>query len=151
MEGSGAYFLDAILETVQGFKRRESARPVIVAVVVEGRELSYRMYDQVLGPLKDSGAPLYAFMIGQPVDGASDEARSRSIVLDRGTRDSGGAREQLLTSMALAGKLKLLADQLTHMYRVTYARLFARIAVIEVRGRVQPSALADVVGPLVDR
>jgi HprK-related kinase B len=32
-----------------------------------------------------------------------------------------------------------------------YARLFARIAVIEVRGRVQPAALADVVGPLVGR
>jgi len=32
-----------------------------------------------------------------------------------------------------------------------YARLFARIAVIEVRGRVQPGALADIVGPLVDR
>jgi hypothetical protein len=32
-----------------------------------------------------------------------------------------------------------------------YARLFARIAVIEIRGRVQPAALADVVGPLVGR
>ena len=80
------------------------------------------MYDQVLDPLKDSGAPLYALMIGQRVDGTSDEARSRAIVLDRGPRDSGGAREQLLTSMALPVKLKLLADQLTHQYRVTYSR-----------------------------
>src|SRR5262249_33460415 len=32
-----------------------------------------------------------------------------------------------------------------------YARLFARIAVVEVRGRVQPAALADIIGPLVGR
>jgi VWFA-related protein len=122
LDGSGAYLLDAILETVQGIKKRESTRPVIVAIAVEGRELSYRAYDQVLPALKDSDAPLYALMIGQPIDGTSDEARSRSIVLDRGPRDTGGAHEQLLTSMALGGKLKQLADQLTHQYRVTYAR-----------------------------
>jgi len=32
-----------------------------------------------------------------------------------------------------------------------YARLFARIAVVEVRGRVQPAALAEIIGPLVGR
>ena len=122
LDGAGAYFLDAIVEVVQGFKKREAQRPVIVAIVIEGRELSYRMYDQVLDPLRSSGAPLYAVMIGQPVNGLSDETRSRNIVVDRGPTASGGAREQLLTSMALAGKLKQLADQLTHQYVVTYAR-----------------------------
>jgi hypothetical protein len=122
LDGAGAYFLDAIVEVVQGFKKREAQRPVIVAIVIEGRELSYRMYDQVLDPLRSSGAPLYAVMIGQPVNGLSDETRSRNIVVDRGPTESGGAREQLLTSMALAGKLKQLADQLTHQYVVTYAR-----------------------------
>jgi Ca-activated chloride channel homolog len=122
LQGSGAYFLDAIGEVVQGFKKREASRPVIVAIVVEGPELSYRMYDQILDPLKASDAPLYALMIGSPRDGTSTEARSRAIVLDRGPAETGGVREQLLTSMALGGKLKLLADQLTHQYRVTYAR-----------------------------
>jgi hypothetical protein len=122
LDGAGAYFLDAIVEVVQGFKKREAQRPVIVAIVIEGRELSYRMYDQVIDPLRSSGAPLYAVMIGQPVNGLSDETRSRNIVVDRGPTESGGAREQLLTSMALAGKLKQLADQLTHQYVVTYAR-----------------------------
>ncbi|HZR27025.1 MAG TPA: VWA domain-containing protein [Vicinamibacterales bacterium] len=122
MQGAGAYFVDAIGEVVQGFKKREAARPVIVAVVVEGQELSYRQYDQVLPQLKDADAPLYALMLGAPRDGTSDEARSRSIVLDRGTAETGGVREQLLTSMALGAKLKQLADQLTHQYVVTYAR-----------------------------
>jgi VWFA-related protein len=120
--GSGPYLLDAIEEVVTGFKKREATRPVIVAVAVEGRELSYRQYDQVLPGLKDSDAPLYAIMIGQPSGDISDEQRSRQIVLDRGTSDSGGRRDQLLSSMALDSRMKQLADQLTHEYRVVYAR-----------------------------
>ena len=34
---SGAYLLDAIVETCQGFKKRGIRRPVIVAVTSEGR------------------------------------------------------------------------------------------------------------------
>lgn len=120
--GSGPYLLDAIDEVVSGFKKRESSRPVIVAIAMEGRELSYRSYDRVLPELKDSGAPLYALMIGSPHEDLSDEGRSRAIVLDRGTAESGGRRDQLLTSMALEARMKQLADQLTHQYRVVYAR-----------------------------
>ena len=120
--GSGPYLLDAIEETVTGFKKREATRPVIVAIAMETHELSYRHYDQILPKLKDSDAPLYALMLGSPIDDLSDEGRSRAIVLDRGTSETGGRRDQLLTSMALDGRLTQLADQLTHMYRVVYAR-----------------------------
>jgi len=119
---SGPYLLDAIDETLTGFKKREASRPVIVAIAMETHELSYRVYDQILPKLKDGDAPLYALMIGTPSDDLSEEGRSRAIVLDRGTLESGGRRDQLLTSMALDGRLKQLADQLTHMYRVVYAR-----------------------------
>jgi hypothetical protein len=119
---AGAYLLDALLEVCQGVRKREARRPVIVAIAVEGPELSYRQYDQVLGPLRDCGAPFYALMIGTPSADLSDQGRSRSIVLDRGTAETGGRRDQLLTGMALPDRLKLLANQLTHQYRVTYAR-----------------------------
>ena len=122
LRDAGAYLLDALLEVCQGFKKREATRPVIVAIAVEGPELSYRHYDQVLGPLRDCGAPFYALMIGTPSADLSDEGRSRSIVLDRGTSENGGRRDQLLSGMALNDRLKLLAAQLTHQYRVTYAR-----------------------------
>lgn len=121
LPATGAYLLDAILEVTQGLKKREARRPVIIAVTQEGTELSYRQYDQVLGPLRDSGAAFYAFMLGTPSGAMNDEARSRNIVVDEGTRNTGGYREQLLTPMALAAKLKTLADQLTHQYLVTYA------------------------------
>jgi len=118
---TGAYLLDSILEVTQGFKRREARRPVIVAITQEGTELSYRQYDQVLGPLRDGGTAFYAVMIGRPSGSLSDEARSRNIVLDQGTRDTGGYSEQLLTPMALGGALTQLADRLTHQFLVTYA------------------------------
>jgi len=121
-QSAGAYLLDAILEVSQGFKKREAHRPVIVAIVSEGPELSYRHYDQVLGPLRDSGAAFYALVIGSPANDLSDEGRSRSIVLDQGPNSTGGQRSQLLTPMALTDRLKQLADELTHQYRVTYAR-----------------------------
>jgi VWA domain-containing protein len=120
--GSGAYFLDAVLEVTQGFKKREAQRPVIVAIVAEGAELSYKRYDQVLEPLRNSGAPLYVLMLGSPTSDLSDEGRSRSIFTDQGPATTGGQRDQLLTAMALPDRLKQLANQLTHQYRVTYAR-----------------------------
>ena len=95
---------------------------MIVALVVEGGELSYRQYDQVLDALRDASAPLYAVMFGTPSSSLTDEARNRNIVLDRGMALTGGNREQLLAPSALGDRLKLLANQLTHQYRVTYAR-----------------------------
>jgi VWFA-related protein len=118
---TGAYLLDAILETAKGFRKNEAKRPVIVAITQEGSELSYRHYDQVLEALRDGNVAFYAVMIGRPSGSLTDEARSRNIVLDQGTRDTGGYREQLLTPMALGGALKQLADRLTHQYLVTYA------------------------------
>jgi VWFA-related protein len=122
LQGSGAYFLDAVFETTQAFKKRESTRPVMVALVREGGELSYRQYDQVLEALRGADAPLYAIMFGTPSTSLRDEERSRSIVLDRGVAESGGSREQLLAPSGLGDRLKTLANQLTHQYRVTYAR-----------------------------
>jgi VWA domain-containing protein len=121
LDDSGAYLLDALYEVCQGFEKREIRRPVIVAITQEGREFSYRQYDQVLGPLRESGAPFHALVLGKPSGAIDDEARSRNIVLDEGTRGTGGSREQLLTPMALDSKLKQLANVLTHQYLVTYA------------------------------
>jgi len=121
-QGSGPYFVDAVFEVVQAFKKREARRPVIVAIVAEGGEMSYRQYDQVLEPLRASTAPLYALMLGTPSSSMTDEARNRNMVLDKGTADTGGRRDQLLAPSALGDRLTLLARQLLHQYKVTYAR-----------------------------
>ena len=122
MQGSGAYLLDGIIEVCQGFKKRGAQRPVIVAVLSEGPELSNRQHDQVLEPLRAAGAAFHAITMGRPSTSLSDETRNRNMVLDEGPRLTGGRRMELLTSMALDGKLTQLADELTHQYKVTYAR-----------------------------
>ena len=121
-QGSGAYFLDAVYETTQAFKKREATRPVIVALVTEGGELSYRQYDQVVDALHQGDAPLYAIMFGTPSSALREGERKRKQGLHPRLTDSGGNREQLLAPSGLGDRLKRLAAQLTHQYRVTYAR-----------------------------
>jgi hypothetical protein len=122
LPNSGMYLLDAIMETARGFRTREAQRPVIISIATSGQDFSSRQHDQAIEPLKDVGAAYYAMMLGQPDTGLSPESRERAIVLDEGPRVSGGYSEQLLTSMALGPKLKTLANQLTHQYKVTYGR-----------------------------
>ena len=121
-QGSGPYLLDAIVEITRNLKKREAPRPVIVAIATEGGELSYSHDQQTLEALRASGAAFHTLMIGTPSSSMTDEARSRNIVLDRGTSETGGFRDQLLAPNALADRLKKLADQLLHQYKVTYAR-----------------------------
>jgi hypothetical protein len=94
---------------------------VIVAITTEGPELSDRYYDLVLEPLLASGAAFHAIVLGPPVGGTSDAERDRGMVLDRGTRETGGRRDNVLTSMSLTPKLAEVAAELTHQYKVTYA------------------------------
>ncbi len=52
----------------------------------------------------------------------TDEARNRATVLDRGPRESGGLRMDVLTSMSFEPRLKDLGGILKNQYRVVYAR-----------------------------
>ena len=118
MSGSGTYLLDGLIETSRGIMKRGSSRPVIVAITTEGPELSDRVYQQVLEPLRESGAAFHLVVVGRPVNMAYD----RSVVLSTGTRDTGGRYDTILVGNALTGKLKELANELKSQYRVTYAR-----------------------------
>ena len=118
LPGSGTYLLDGIIETSKGITKREAARPVIVAITSEGPELSERVYQSVLEPLKESGATLHVIVVGRPINNDTD----RAMVLARGTNDSGGRYETVLASSGLPMRLKQVAVDLTSQYLVTYAR-----------------------------
>jgi hypothetical protein len=122
MQGSGAYLLEGLIEVARGLKKREAARPVIVSITTEGPELSNSQHDQVLEPIRDIGAAYHAITLGRPSSSLSDEIRNRNMVFDLGTRQTGGRREELLTSMALGQTLTQLATELKNQYRVTYSR-----------------------------
>jgi hypothetical protein len=118
MSGSGTYLLDGLIETSRGIMKRGSPRPVILVITTEGPELSDRVYQQVLEPLRESGAAFHLVVVGRPVNMAYD----RSVVLSSGTKDTGGRYDTILVGNALTTKLKEVANELKSQYRVTYAR-----------------------------
>ena len=121
--GSGATLLDGIVETARGVGRRESERAAIVLLAAEHVEFSDVHYSQVLEAVAESGAALHAVVWTQPGGSFGDDrVQNRATVLDRGVRDSGGLRLDVLTSQAYEGRMRELAAVLTHQYRVVYAR-----------------------------
>ena len=121
--GSGMYLLEALIETSKGFVKNETPRPVIVAVVTEGREFSNASADAVISAIRDSGAQFYALVLteGERASLSDDEVRQRNVVLDRGTRENGGTRDTVISNMSLKGRLDLLASELLGQVAVTYA------------------------------
>lgn len=120
--GSGAYALDAIVDASRSLRGREGARHVIVLITTEGPEFSNRYHGQVLDELRKS-ATLQSFVLTRRVGVALDDARrERDLTLAKGTVDTGGRREHLLTSMALEDRLHDLAIELKNQYRIDYSR-----------------------------
>jgi hypothetical protein len=120
---SGATLLDAIVEVGNGLMRRESDRAAMVLVTTEHTEFSTLHYTQVLESLAKSGAMMSAIVFTNPSRSLSnDEARNRAFVLDRGPKDSGGVRFDVLTSISYEGRLRELAAILKNQYRVVYVR-----------------------------
>ena len=123
MPGSGATLLDAIVEVSKGLARREEDRVAIVMLTTENIEFSPRHYQDVLEELKKGGAQMHAVILNTPAGTSlSDEARNRASVLDRGPRESGGTRTDVLASQAFELKMTELAAILKSQHRVVYAR-----------------------------
>jgi hypothetical protein len=123
MPGSGATLLDAIVEISRGLQRREEDRAALVVLTTENLEFSERHYNEVLEALAKGGATLHAVVMTTPAGTSLTEAaRNRGVVLDRGPRDSGGTRTDVLASQAFEQKMQELAAILKSQHRVVYAR-----------------------------
>ncbi|MCC7177191.1 MAG: hypothetical protein IT177_02270 [Acidobacteria bacterium] len=123
MPDSGATLLDALVEVSRGLSKRESDRAAIVVVTPELTEFSTLHFSQVLDGLKASGAMMSAVVLQNlrgPIQ--ADAARNRAVVLDRGVKETGGWREDVLTSMSYRQALERIAAALKRQYRVVYAR-----------------------------
>ena len=94
-------------------------------MVVTGENIEYGNldYTHVLNRLAESGAMMYVIVLVNPNGSTStDEARNRATVLDRGPREAGGMRIDVLTSMSFESQLKVFGEMLKSQYRVTYSR-----------------------------
>jgi VWFA-related protein len=121
---SGMVFQDAISDTVKGLRKHENPRQAIVVITTEGTDFSNVPYERTLEALRDSGAGFHALVITDRTGAATRNqlARERAIVVDRGTRSTGGIRDDLLSSMELADALDRLAEDLAQQYKVVYGR-----------------------------
>jgi hypothetical protein len=123
MPDSGATLLDAIVETSRGLQKREEDRAALVILTTENVEFSDRHYNEVLEVLARGGATMHAIVLTTAAGSSlNDAARNRAYVLDRGPKDSGGTRVDVLTSQAFEQKLLELAAILKSQHRVVYAR-----------------------------
>ena len=112
-----------MLEASDGLMKREGERAAIVMLSVQGVEHSTLHYTRPLGRLKQSGASLHAVILNPPGRVAfTDAARQRDSLFDRGVRETGGVRRDVLASMTFGDALVEVAGVLTHQFRVVYAR-----------------------------
>jgi VWFA-related protein len=114
---AGNYLLDGIAETAQGLAKRTMWRSTLAVLTGLGPELSYRQYTEVLRFFRESGASLHVLQLGMGLG-----EQGREIVLSRGTSETGGRYEQVLSISSLAMKAAQLATEISNQYRVTYAR-----------------------------
>jgi VWFA-related protein len=121
MESAGMTLLDAITETSAGLRRREATRAAIVPVITNGVEFTNRYARDVTRSMQDAGVSLHAIVIGV-LDFDTTEERERSLVMDQGSRQTGGQHVTLLTEMAVEQALVKLARQLSSQYKVVYGR-----------------------------
>jgi hypothetical protein len=111
--GTGAYTLEAIIETSKKLRLREGTNPAIVVITAEGPEFSERDYRTVVDELKTSGAILHALVLTSRNPSLRDEgAREREFALAEGAEKTGGTREHLLSSLALEPRLHELTTRL---------------------------------------
>jgi hypothetical protein len=143
IQGAGAYTLDAVAEVVKGLAKRKADRSVVVVLWVGGLEFSNLGYEPLLGDLMAAGTTLHVVVVGSrtPVDIRTTEGRNRELLFDRGTTDTGGRRENVLTSMAAKGAMERLADELLGQYRITFARPDSLIPPEKTEVAVRPAGL----------
>jgi VWFA-related protein len=121
---AGMVFQDAVSDTAKGLLKHDNPRRAIVVITTEGTDFSNVPYERTLEGLRDSGAGFHALVITDRTGAAirDQAARERAIVVDQGTRSTGGLRDDLLSSMELGDALTRLADDLTQQYKVVFGR-----------------------------
>ena len=123
--GSGAYFIDAVMEAAGGLKKRGATRPVIVAYVYEnGPEFSNRRPEVVFDSVAAARASLWV-VARQGFSSATStpENRERAMVIGDVTTRSGGRSSMVFDGSAIKGRLAEVATQLLSQFAVTYGRV----------------------------
>jgi VWFA-related protein len=122
--GSGAYFIDAVIESAQALAKRKPARGAIVAFVDEnGPEFSNRRHQQAFDAVAAARASLWTIARqGFSNDSMSTESRERGTIIGDVTTRTGGRSSMIFAPSALKERFTDVAAQLLGQFAVTYAR-----------------------------
>jgi hypothetical protein len=127
-------FLEAVVESARDFISRRAGRPVIVAIISEGEDLSNVRADTVLQVVQESRATFYYIGLGVPVTSGANpsldgyrpatsamyESVQRNVALGSAPKNSGGRSEQVLQPNGIAPLMLQFASELAGQYAITY-------------------------------
>ena len=152
-------FLDAVLQTSRNFVRQRAVRPVIVAIVTEGEELSTSRANVVLEAIQQSGAMFYYIGLGTPVTSGTQPSLGANRAADStdpisaaehcdpsAPKNSGGRSEQVLRPNGIEPMMLEFAAELAGQYAVTYETdaAQARLEVTSLRSGIRLRAPARI-------
>lgn len=121
---AGATLIEGIIDVSKSLAGAEPRRAAIIAITSFGTEFSDRGFQYALDELARSGAVLHVLELQdtQQADPSSQNVRDRNIVIDRGTSETGGSRELLVTNLSLTDRLQRVGRIITSQFEVQYGR-----------------------------
>jgi VWFA-related protein len=128
----GGQLLEGIFQASKDQERRESARPVIVALTVGGEEHSTVPAHHVLDQLAKSRSKLYVIQVANSALRSTvqitkpaallGENLNLSEVLGEGPKQTGGWREEIVAATGIILGLGRIAAELKNQYALEYSR-----------------------------
>jgi VWFA-related protein len=138
-----SFLLDAVDLAASDLRTAEAERPVIIAINAETPEASRHSAGAVLRRLASESIAFHAISLATSHGGTTSRLnnnvlasrerlnsmaaggegdRERNRLLEQGTAVTGGSRQRLASTLALAGALDRLVRELANGYRVTFRR-----------------------------
>lgn len=121
---AGATLIEGIIDVSKSLAKAEPRRAAIIALTSFGPEFSDRGFQFALDELARSGAVLHVLELQdtQQADQTDQNVRDRNIVIDRGTSQTGGSRDLLVTNLSITDRLQQVGRIVTSQFEVRYAR-----------------------------
>ena len=124
--GDGSYFMEAVLDAARDLRRREAARPAIVAFLLDDApERSTSPERAITAAVRDAGAMLWTIVQHgrvEPGTPAPAERRDRTTVTTDNAIDSGGGTKDIVDRLEMDEAFASVAAALTAQLEVTYER-----------------------------
>jgi VWFA-related protein len=116
---------EGLYDVAQLLTKRPEGRRVILTMAIDGQQASAMPAQQILDGIRDTGIVLYAITLpGRSIStdvGTLSDQSARSQVLGDGSKQSGGRRQEVPSTMGLPKVMDEFLQELDHSYAITYS------------------------------